>query len=615
LYADSGSAGHPVHMSAQITPSISLKGRRRTEIVIFAVIFVALALFVTRYISHEHYIYFWDFIQYHIFYIKLGQVFAVAPFVALRSVFLSVSRRDYNLLPTLFLMPFRLAFGPGRLSYILSITFTFVFPSIVLFSHAVKNLRGNRKGQGTFDEVGLTLLSLLAFAFLPALWIPVVIGSLDVGGIIIILIILMLSFRTDLIEQSWGNLVTIALLLSLLILFRRWYAYWVVGFFGAMAVCEGLKCALNKERRTHLMLIARNVLAMGTVSFLSFFLVATPIASKMLSTNYGDIYSAYRSSHPFLHNLRAIYDHFGLVTIALAGLGIVVSGMNDKRRPMVCFLCVQFAIAFVLFARTQDFIISSRGQEVGVQHLYWALPTLGFFLVLFAQDAFLWVHSRGGKAAIVLLLLVLSLANFSRTFFPRAANPLKAVEFALPNSRQYPMVRNDLDQMRALLDTLNEISKSPGSMIYILSSSFSLNSSIAQQGSLLLEPAHVELERMIIPTYDVDKRDGFPRQFLGARYVVLTMPFGYHLPPQDQRVIGILADQIVKGEGIGSSYDKLEYEFKLEDGSSAFIYRKDRPLDPYAVKGLSDQFMDFYPNHRDKFDLSPELIHEVSVLH
>jgi len=79
--------------------------------------------------------------------------------------------------------------------------------------------------------------------------------------------------------------------------------------------------------------------------------------------------------------------------------------------------------------------------------------------------------------------------------------------------------------------------------------------------------------------------------------------------------IGVLANQMVKGEGIGSSYDKLEYEFKLEDGSSAFIYRKDRPLDPDAVKGLSDQIIDFYPNHRDKFDLSPELIHEVSVFH
>jgi hypothetical protein len=579
------------------------------------VVFVGLALFVTRYISHERYIYFWDFVQYHTSYIRLGPVFALAPFVALRAVFLSVSSSDYNLLPTLFLMPFRLAFGPGRLSYILSITFTFVFPSIVLFSYALKNLRGNRTGQSTFDEVGLTLLSLSVFALLPVLWVPVLLGSVDVGGIIIILIILMLYFRTDLIEQSWGNLVSIALLLSLLILFRRWYAFWVVGFFGAVAVCEGLKYAMNKERRTHLMLIARNVIAMGTVSFLSFLLVATPVARKMLSTNYGDIYSGYRSNHPLLHNLGAIYYHFGLLTIALAGLGIVVSGMNDKRRPMVCFLCVQFAIAFVLFARTQDFIISSRGQEVGVQHLYWALPTLGFFLVLFAQDAFLWFHSRGGKAAIVLLLLVLSLANFSRTFFPRAAKPLKAVDFALPNFRQYPMVRSDLDQVQALLDTLNEISKSPGSMIYILSSSFSLNSSIAQQGCLLLAPAHVELEHRIMLTNDVDKRDGFPVQFLRAQYVVLTTPFGYHLPPQDQRVIGVLANQMVRGEGIGSSYDKLEYEFKLEDGSSAFIYRKDRPLDPDAVKGLSDQFMDFYPNHRDKFDLSPELIHEASVLH
>jgi hypothetical protein len=161
---------------------------------------------------------------------------------------------------------------------------------------------------------------------------------------------------------------------------------------------------------------------------------------------------------------------------------------------------------------------------------------------------------------------------------------------------------------------LSDIDKDPRATIYILASSFSLNSSIAQEGCFLLQRPHRELSRKIASTNDVDKRDGFPVQFLTARYVVLTMPFAYHLPPQDQKVIGVLADQLVKGEGIGKSYERLKYEFKLDDGSSAFIYKKTQPLDPNDLKMLSDQFIEFYPNNREEFELSADLIRQVSAL-
>ena len=600
-------------MSASFARPTSFKVRL-TEFAVFAAVFSLLMLFVNWYVSHERFIYFWDLVGYHNFYISLGPVFALNPVRALYAVYLSVRQSDYNLLPTLFLMPFRLAFGPGRLAYIFSIAVTFVFPSIVLFRYAVKNLAGNGRALSPFDEVGLALLSILAFAFLPVLWVPVVLGSVDVGGLVIILIVLILYFRADLTEQTFGSLVSIALLLCVLVLYRRWYAYWVVGFFGALAICEGLRCARNIARRAHCALIAKNVLTLGVISFLSFLLIATPIATKMLTTDYGDIYSGYRSSHPFIHNLGALYSHFGLLTLVLAGLGVVLSGMNDKRRPMVYFLCIQFVITFVLFARTQDFVISSRGQYVGVQHFYWALATLALFLVFSAQDLFLWARSRVGKAAVLLFVAAGCFANFSETFLPRAGGLLKAIAFVLPAVRQYPIVRTDLEQVQALLDALNDLSKDSRSTIYILASSFSLNSSIVQEGCLLLQPPHGELSNRIALTNDVDKRDGFPIQFLRARYVVLTIPFGYHLPQQDQKVIGVLADQLVRREGIGGSYDKLNYEFRLDDGSSAFIYWKARPLDPDAVKRLSDQFIELYPDHRDKFELSPALIRGVSAL-
>jgi hypothetical protein len=275
---------------------------------------------------------------------------------------------------------------------------------------------------------------------------------------------------------------------------------------------------------------------------------------------------------------------------------------------------MQFVISFVLFARTQDFVLSQAGHFIGSQHLYWALVTIGLFVVLFMQDLFLLVQNRVGKGALLLIFLAGSLANFSVTFLPRAGEISKDLNFVLPSIRQYPMVRTDLDQMQAMLDTLHDLIRNSPSSIYILSSSFSLNSSVTQEACFLLEPPQSNLPYRIFPTTDVDKRDGFPVLFLEARYVVLTIPFGYHLAPEDQRVIGVLADQLVSGDGIGKSYDRLNYEFRLEDGSHAFIYQRTRPLDPLEVKALSDQFVGFYPGHRKRFELSPELIRKVSAL-
>ncbi|MBZ5660957.1 MAG: hypothetical protein LAO08_11170 [Acidobacteriia bacterium] len=577
-------------------------------------VFLLLALFVVRYIRQENFIYYWDYAQYHDYYMELGTRFAANPFRALDVVLRSVRKQDYNLLPTLFLLPLRLVLGPGRLAYILSMTVIFVFPSTAIFSLLVKKLRGGNAVHTAYEDIGLTVISVLALATLPQLWIPVLLGYIDVGGLIIIFAVLLLYFRADFAKQNCRNLMSIALLLSLLILYRRWYAYWVVGFFGALAVSEGMRFARDTERRAQWKVVVKNALALGVVSNLSIFLIATPIARRMLSTDYRDIYSAYRSSHPFAQNFAALGSHFGLLTLILAGLGIVFSGMRAGRRPLVYFLCVQFVIAFALFTRTQNFVVYVGTDEFGGQHIYGALAAIALFLALFVQDVFLRAKTGIGKAAVLVVFLIMCAANFSATFLP-GANPLPGpVEFALPRVRQYPMVRTDLDQLRALLDALTDITRDSESTIYILASSYRLNSSIVHEACMHLDPAHGALAHKIAATNDVDKRDGFPIPFLMARYVVLTLPTAYHLAPQDQRVIGVLAEQLVKDEGIGKFYEKMNFVFRLEDGSSVVIYKKVRPLDPGDVKSLSDKFLEFYPSHKELFVISPDVIRQVSAL-
>lgn len=327
---------------------------RLTAAAVLAPVFFLLAIFAGWYVRQEKFIYYWDFAQYHDYYGELGTRFAANPFRALDVVLRSIREWDYNFLPTVFLLPFRLVFGAGRLAYVLSMTLTFVFPSTLIFSLLVMKLRGGNSAHAASENMGLTVISVFALAALPQLWGPLLLGYIDVGGLIIIFAILLLYFRADFARQKFWNLVSIALLLSLLVLYRRWYAYWVVGFFGALAVSEGLRLAQNAEHRAQWKFAAKNALTLGVISFLSILLIATPIAGRMLTTDYRDIYSAYRSSHVFADNFSALSGHFGSLTLILAGLGVVSSMLDPRRRSSVYFLCVQFVIAFALFSRTQD---------------------------------------------------------------------------------------------------------------------------------------------------------------------------------------------------------------------------------------------------------------------
>ena len=214
-------------------------------------------------------------------------------------------------------------------------------------------------------------------------------------------------------------------------------------------------------------------------------------------------------------------------------------------------------------------------------------------MALFARDLFLWIRPVTGKAAFVVAFLAVGVGVFAGVFLPGARSLNSALGPIAPQPL-YPRVRTDLQQVSGLLDALNDRSRQPNSAIYILSSSFTLNSSIAREACASLDPPHRGLASKISQTNDIDKRDGFPDQMLKATLVVLTVPV--RLPsrasrPASHRNFGGTARawrrrrKVVRKTALRISV--------LEDGSSAFIYQKVRPLDPVAVRALSDQFLSF----------------------
>jgi hypothetical protein len=270
--------------------------------------------------------------------------------------------------------------------------------------------------------------------------------------------------------------------------------------------------------------------------------------------------------------------------------------VRKDTRVVGSFLIVQSFIVFGLFAATQDF---------GTQHYYLLIP--GIALGVAVMVIGLWAQITNGfwRAASVGLVFTTLLASSATVFYPRAGSVSDNFDSLVPQIRYYPLVRNDLDVLWHLLDRLDELELDQRRDIYVLASSELLNSSMLKVACRFGPRRRFFCDR-ILRTNDVDKRDGFPRQFLHAYYLVVASPTQYHLRAEDQRVIGVLAREVMEGDGIGTSFQLLPGEVKLGNGVTARVFAKVRPFERTDLDALANEFAGYYPDKRHIFRIVDE---------
>jgi hypothetical protein len=566
-----------------LVPSLHFSGVVLAGFLGLAVLANAFAAF---FVAQEHYIYYWDLSGYWIRWMDISVLLVQHPVVAFRSVVHSVWRDDYNYLPVLPLVPVEWLFGTSRLTYILAVTNLFVLPGAFLIAYLARRVCSTEPRSSSLIVAAASILML------HSLWVPVLQGLPDVAGVAVIGGILLLHFGTPLAEQRWAHLLGTGLLLCLLMVLRRWYAYWAVAFFPALAVAQSLDIyqrhgLVSQEYIT----TARNAIIIGLTFLISLFGLAAPFAWRAITTDYSDIYSAWRTSESLLDNVKFLPSYFGWLVFYGGLIGLVRLMLRRENPTIVVFLLVQSVIVFALFARVQDF---------DAHYSYLLFPALAFGFATVVIDIVTRITNAWWRAISVGILWTVLLAGSSTVFVPKAAPISELLGSLAPNARWYPLVRNDFDILDGLLDRLDELeSRQPGD-IYVLASSELLNSGILENYCRLGPRPRFFCDR-ILSTADVDKRDGFPRQFLRASYLVVAAPTQYHLAPDGQRVISVLAREVMEGHGIGRSFERFPGEFNLEQGVRTWVCAKVRPFQRTDLDALAAEFARYYPDKRAMF--------------
>ena len=559
-----------------------LSQENRTALWACVLFFVLANLFVIYFIRQEHYLFYWDHTNYWAKFDRVSGDFLNAPISAFKNLIHSIREEDYNDFPAFLIMPLSFVFGTGRLGFILSIVNALAVPAVIAFIFLHRKLS---RMQGYTSPL-LPLIAVGTIMFSPNFWSPIMFGFVDVGGIILINGILLLTLRQSSERERPRVFVLIAVLIPMLVLYRRWYAYWGVSYFAAIFIQRCLAQFLSD--RTRLSAYAKIAFKIGlqaAISGVFFFVIATPFANRIMHTNYADIYSAYRSSSTFLEEFIKVFKSFGLINFALLVLGAGCGLMDRKTRDFSVFLLLQCGIIFMLFSRTQSF---------DSHQLYLLLPTMLLFSVLFINRVVMGFEKL--NVPVLCFLIFIFALEFVAAFCPRQSLIIKLFpKNFLSNIHHPPLVRNDLKEFDKMLAVMQGLLVHPNDRIYVLASSSVFNCDILKS-VYLSQGRHKELSKKVFWTNDVDKRDGFPQKLLTAQYVAVALPIQYHLKSEDQRVMGVPAEAILNQEGIGTSFMKLPYEFNLEQGVKVFFYQKIKPFNGPDLASLSESLKKYYPD-------------------
>jgi hypothetical protein len=526
--------------------------------------------FILLYLKTEHRFYYWDSLQYQE---KLIQICSEHIPINKRFDLLlsSIQHDSYTDLGVYPLLPFCRVFGTNRLPYILYIYFLYGVPAALVIFLAVRSYARSLFPITTLSNV----IMLFTTACIPQLWVPVLMGFIDVSGLICVGFVLLITFRKKINELNIKDIAGIVMGLTIMIFLRRWYAYWAVGYVGGLSV-ELLLFSLFQKNYTPKQFFqgtARVVLIAGGVS-LVLFLVGGSGLIQRFTADYASIYYPWKFESSAVAIIDEFVANFGLLVSLIFVFGAIVQGIVYPFKSRILFLISSFFITFFLFHTVQSF---------GPQHLYLLLPTI---LIVVSTTISLGICRLKGvfKYIGIILVLLLFVVNFLWVFVPVDSDKAGGISRLFSQYRYPPLVRQDFDSIRALLQKTQDLYGQQEGWVTLVASSEELNGSLLRYACGYFQFKQTFCSALAL--YGGLDIDGFPDMLFNSVYLLVAEPTQTHLRPSDQRVLVIFAEEIKKPDSLGQYFEKLTPGYTLDNGVTVYIYLPKEPVPAQTIRAL-----------------------------
>ena len=331
------------------------------------------------------------------------------------------------------------------------------------------------------------------------LW-PATHGMPDAFGLTFAAVIALLCADYRFETLPWPRLLAIFAATFALILTRRWYMFWILAFYAVYV----LAVLVGAVRRKTLGSTLKHMLLFGVPSAVIIVGALLPTFKTILTTDYADIYGAYYGGG-FGNNCLGQLRTQGLIWLVLCAAGLVWLLYCRSTRAQAIVAAAASLGAMVLFTRTQ----SLGDHQSLILAPFYLLILFGLCAKLTQQKAKLWL--RNAAAGVLAVFLVVNFGNALRL-------PGKSVQTLALSSESLDLTRRtDLAQMRAVTDFVLEHCTEDQTVYINMDSNGYSGTTFAYS-----DPAHPQLQTMILWESSVPSTHGFPTGIWTSEYVMVT---------------------------------------------------------------------------------------------
>ncbi len=331
------------------------------------------------------------------------------------------------------------------------------------------------------------------------LW-PATHGMPDAFGLTFAAVIALLCADYRFETLPWPRLLAIFAATFALILTRRWYMFWILAFYAVYV----LAVLVGAVRRKTLGSTLKHMLLFGVPSAVIIVGALLPTFKTILTTDYADIYGAYYGGG-FGNNCLGQLRTQGLIWLVLCAAGLVWLLYCRSTRAQAIVAAAASLGAMVLFTRTQ----SLGDHQSLILAPFYLLMLFGLCAKLTQQKAKPWL--RNAAAGVLAVFLVVNFGNALRL-------PGKNVQTLALSSESLDLTRRtDLAQMRAVTDFVLEHCTEDQTVYINMDSNGYSGTTFAYS-----DPAHPQLQTMILWESSVPSTHGFPTGIWTSEYVMVT---------------------------------------------------------------------------------------------
>ena len=331
------------------------------------------------------------------------------------------------------------------------------------------------------------------------LW-PATHGMPDAFGLTFAAVIALLCADYRFETLPWPRLLAIFAATFALILTRRWYMFCILAFYAVYV----LAVLVGAVRRKTLGSTLKHMLLFGVPSAVIIVGALLPTFKTILTTDYADIYGAYYGGG-FGNNCLGQLRTQGLIWLVLCAAGLVWLLYCRSTRAQAIVAAAASLGAMVLFTRTQ----SLGDHQSLILAPFYLLMLFGLCAKLTQQKAKPWL--RNAAAGVLAVFLVVNFGNALRL-------PGKNVQTLALSSESLDLTRRtDLAQMRAVTDFVLEHCTEDQTVYINMDSNGYSGTTFAYS-----DPAHPQLQTMILWESSVPSTHGFPTGIWTSEYVMVT---------------------------------------------------------------------------------------------